>query len=106
MIRQFEWRESGLQAFLQREQRQQVYYDLIYYKALTLRKLGRFGEATKEIEHVWDQIGQIEKTETVLGLYTLRSELASRSGVYTDAIHYAEEGLEIARLNQNYQRFV
>ena len=28
--------ESGLQAFLQGEQRQQVYYDLIYYKALTL----------------------------------------------------------------------
>ena len=84
--------DNGIEAFIPDEGRQQVYYDLIYRKALSLRKLGRLGEATKEIEQIWDHIDQMENTSTVIGLYTLRSELASRSGIYADAIQYAEEG--------------
>lgn len=94
--------DSGIEAFIPDEGRQQVYYDLIYRKALSLRKLGRLGEATKAIEQIWNDIDKMENTSTVIGLYTLRSELASRSGIYADAIQYAEEGLEIARVNQDF----
>ncbi|MFD1396521.1 helix-turn-helix domain-containing protein [Kroppenstedtia eburnea] len=90
---------NGIQAFKNNRDRPQFKYIMQRNKAIYLERLGRLGEAINIVHEVWDSLGEIEQIETKLSFYWLRSELSQRTGVYQEAIQYAEAGLELARFN-------
>lgn len=94
--------ESGIASFEDTGERPQIKYLLRRNKAIYLERLGRLGEAMKVVNEAWEWLPQIEQIETKLSFYWLQSELSRRTGVWDQAVHYAETGLELARLNQHY----
>ncbi|MFC4076286.1 helix-turn-helix domain-containing protein [Salinithrix halophila] len=94
--------DSGIEAFIPHGERQQLYFLLHRNKAIYLEKLSRIGEAMKIVQEVWDRLIEMEQADTVLSFYWLRAELLRRTGIVDEAIIYAKEGLEKARLNKKY----
>lgn len=94
--------ESGIASFEDTGERPQIKYLLRRNKAIYLERLGRLGEAMKVVNEAWEWLPQIEQIETKLSFYWLQAELSRRTGVWDQAVHYAETGLELARLNQHY----
>ncbi|PTX64220.1 helix-turn-helix protein [Melghirimyces profundicolus] len=94
--------ESGLDSYIENGERPIFKYLLRRNKAIYLEKLGRLGEAMQIVQEVWDSLWEIEQIETILSFYWLRADLLRRSGMLEDSIHYAKEGLELARLNRQY----
>jgi tetratricopeptide (TPR) repeat protein len=95
---------SGLEAFDPEGDRKELQFILERNKATYLEKLGRVGEAMRVVQKLWERIPEIRKIETILHLYELRTDLLRRSGMYEEAIQYAKEGLEIARMNNQHDR--
>lgn len=96
--------ENGLSAFHPDGERSQLRYLLLVNKAACLDRLGRTGEAFQTVEILWHHLHQIHHIHTVLKTYELRTELLLRQRLSEDAISCALEGLEIARLNHQYDR--
>jgi len=96
--------ENGLSAFHPDGERSQLRYMLLVNKATCLDRLGRTGEAFQTVEILWHDLPRIHHVHTVLKTYELRTELLLRQRLSEDAISCALEGLEIARLNQQYDR--
>ncbi|EGK11910.1 hypothetical protein HMPREF9374_1773 [Desmospora sp. 8437] len=90
---------SGIDAFTDNGNRPHSIHVLKRNKAIYLERLGRLGEALGVVHEVWDSLEKMEQVETKLTFYWLRAELSRRTGVYNEAIKYAEEGLELARFN-------
>ncbi|MFD1396523.1 tetratricopeptide repeat protein [Kroppenstedtia eburnea] len=90
---------SGIDAFTDNGSRSHTIHVLKRNKAIYLERLGRLGEALGVVHEVWDSLEKMEQVETKLTFYWLRAELSRRTGVYNEAIKYAEEGLELARFN-------
>ncbi|GGA49743.1 hypothetical protein GCM10007416_23580 [Kroppenstedtia guangzhouensis] len=93
---------SGMDAFVDNGNRSHSIHVLKRNKAIYLERLGRLGEAIGVVHEVWDSLPEMEQVETKLSFYWLRAELARRTGVYDEAIKYAEAGLELARFNYQY----
>ncbi|SMO36916.1 helix-turn-helix domain-containing protein [Melghirimyces algeriensis] len=91
--------DSGLGAYNPEGERRYVKYILLRNKAIYLERLGRTIEALKIVQDVWDEIDQIQHSETVLSFYWLKAELMRKSSAFQDAIQTAQEGLRIASLN-------
>lgn len=102
MDKALDFANSGLKAFDQEGERRYVKYALLRNKIIFLERLGRVVEGLKVIQDVWDQIDEIKDMETVLTLYSTRADLLRKTGMMDEAIHYAEEGLELARINKHY----
>lgn len=94
--------ESGLDAFVHDGERQQFYPILLLNKALYLDKLNRTNEALRLMEEHWESIRSIQHLEALLRFYCLRAEILRKNGLYEEAILYAREGLEKARLDRKY----
>ncbi|SFS96156.1 helix-turn-helix transcriptional regulator [Marininema halotolerans] len=101
--RALEFTDSGLDTFVEGNGRDYVKYALIRNKVVFLIRLGRNIEGLKVIQDVWDQIDHMEDTDTVLAFYETRADLLRKMGLYDEAIQFASKGLELARVNKNYQ---
>ncbi|SFS90627.1 helix-turn-helix domain-containing protein [Marininema halotolerans] len=97
-----EFVNSGLAAFRDEEERQYVKFTLIRNKIVFLERLGRLAEGLKVIQDIWDDILKHRNTDTVLTFYIIRAELLRKTELIDDAIRFAKEGLQLARLNKHY----
>ncbi|SFS62582.1 helix-turn-helix transcriptional regulator [Marininema halotolerans] len=93
---------NGLDAFKEVKERKYVKFSLIRNKAVFLERLDRIVEGLKVIQDIWDSMEQIDQTDNVLTLYSIRSYLLQKAGMVDEAIHYANEGLTLARINKHY----
>lgn len=97
-----QYTKSGLAAVNPEGEREFVKYILLRNQATYLERLGRVVEALRIVEDIWEELPQVQKTETVLGFYWLKSELLRKSGALKDAIPVAREGLKLASLNRHF----
>ncbi|MGF7086562.1 tetratricopeptide (TPR) repeat protein [Kroppenstedtia sanguinis] len=94
--------ENGLEVFQPGGERPQYEFILKRNRAIYLERLGRLGEAMQIVQEAWPQIHEMIQVETILSFYWLRSDLLRRSQMFDEAITYAKEGLEFARINRNH----
>ncbi|WP_169713673.1 tetratricopeptide repeat protein [Paludifilum halophilum] len=96
--------ESGLDAFNDKGDRTYYKHILLANKTTYLEKLGRLEEANRIIHEMWEDIETIKSLPVVLLLYKIRSNLYRKSKMYDDAVQCALEGIELARINGDYDR--
>lgn len=99
--RALQFSKSGLDAF-NSDGKKVVKYILIQNQATYLERLGRTVEALQIVEEIWDELLQINKTDTALGLYWLKSELLRQTGAQEEAARVALDGLKLAGLNHQH----
>lgn len=95
--------EEGLAAFEAAGERKNFQYHLSLGKAIYLEKLSQDNEALKVLEKMWTHLAEID-TEIQLNMYDLQAKLYNKHQLYEKAIHYAAEGIEIARREKSYDR--
>ncbi|MFD1427405.1 tetratricopeptide (TPR) repeat protein [Kroppenstedtia sanguinis] len=96
-----EYTYLGLKAFNPDGERQQIKYFLEVNRAGILLQLNRFGESLQLIDELWKERSQIQPTRVLIELYLLRMQLLQTTRMYQQAVVCAQEGLEIARVNQD-----
>lgn len=96
--------DSGLEVFDEDGERKHDKYILMSNKAIYLEKAGRIEESFNLVDDLWSHRSEINSIEVILSLYELRSILLRRKKQFDDAIHFAKEGIKIARLNNQYNR--
>ncbi len=102
MKQALKYTENGLAAFQSGGERPQYESILKRNRAIYLERLGRLGEAMQIVQEAWPQIPEMVQIETVLSFYWLRSDLLRRSQMFDEAVAYAKEGLELARINRHH----
>lgn len=98
--------EQGITVFEPEGER--LYYKQVLYicKAMYLDKLDETQESLKALDYLWQEIDKIQKLDVLLNMYELKANLLSKHKLYKEAMVVAEKGLNIARLNQQYDRAV
>lgn len=96
--------EKGIESFLEDGQRSHIGYNLLINKAIILEKLNRDSEALNITEELWPQKPFIKSANARLNLTQIRIELLNKLQRYDEAIAFALEGLEEARLDTEYDR--
>lgn len=102
MKQALKYTENGLEVFQPGGERPQYEFILKRNRAIYLERLGRLGEAMQIVQEAWPQIREMVQIETILSFYWLRSDLLRRSHMFDEAITYAKEGLELARINRHH----
>ncbi len=93
---------DGIEAFNDKGDNQHIKCLLYRNKGVYLQRMGRITEGMRLIQDVWDMMPGIDDINTLLGFYWLRAEFSRQSGLMDEAIEYATEGIEISRLNKQY----
>ncbi|QKG84621.1 tetratricopeptide repeat protein [Kroppenstedtia pulmonis] len=94
--------DSGLDAFHPEGDRKIIKYILTKNKCIYLERLGQTIPALRIVDHIWDELPLIKKSETYLSFYWLKGELLRKCGAYEEAISYAREGMLLASENKQY----
>lgn len=95
---------DGLKSFVENGERKYYKYHLLISKVIYLEKLELLDEAIDTLEkQMWPYIAEIG-TETQLNMYELQATLFNKKRKYEDAIKFAYKGIELARLEKNYDR--
>ncbi|SDX38658.1 Tetratricopeptide repeat-containing protein [Marininema mesophilum] len=102
MEKALEFVNSGLDAFYEDDDRQYVKFKLLRNKVIFLERLGKNVEGLKVIQDVWDTLEGGQDTDTILTFYAMRAELLRKVELVDEAIHFAKEGLRLARMNKHY----
>lgn len=91
--------EEGIEHF--REDGERLYYKYILHisRIIYLNKAERLEEALRKIESLWQEIKEIESMDMVLELYKVRISILIKLKLYDEAIGYARQGIEAARIN-------
>ncbi|SFI89760.1 helix-turn-helix domain-containing protein [Thermoflavimicrobium dichotomicum] len=97
-----EYTNNGIKAFVKDGKLQYIRIRLYANKGMFLHRLGRYVEGMRLVEEIWDSISAADDIFSLLQLYWLRAEFSFQSGLIEEAIHYAYEGIEIARRNKMY----
>jgi tetratricopeptide (TPR) repeat protein len=93
---------NGIDIFVEKGENEHIQYLLYRYKGLYLQRLHRINEGMRLLQEIWPSISQINDIITILSFYWLRAEFSRLSGFTKEAAHFAIEGIEIARRNQQY----
>lgn len=96
--------ENGLNTFQPNGLRTHFYYLLYINQASILEKRNEDYAALQLIESIWNHQEYLNFSDARLNLYQIRVELLNKLKDYTEAIRFAQEGLMIARLDQNVDR--
>lgn len=96
--------QKGLQCYHENGDRKYVIYHLKVSLVIYLQRLNRNNEAMQILDELWPQMNQIKSHEVLLNMYEVRASILSVREMYYEAIFYAIEGLELARLNHAYDR--
>ncbi|MDR6226330.1 tetratricopeptide repeat protein [Desmospora profundinema] len=94
--------ESAMDAFVENGERQYLKYLLFMNKAIYLERLGRCSESLSVVDKVWSSRDKIKQSSVLLTFYWLRAELNRKLKQHDQSIEFATEGLDLARLNQQY----
>lgn len=96
--------EQGMEAFVVEGMRTYLFYLLKINKASVLEKLNRDAEALKIIEDIWENREFTNFADARLNMYQIRVEILNKQGRFDEAIRFALEGLDLARLDHNEDR--
>ncbi len=72
---------------------------LIGNQIIYLEKQGENTRALQQVQHIWNSIQNIESFSVKLNLYKSRANLLLKENQFNEAIHFAQEGFEIAQSN-------
>lgn len=91
--------EEGIEHF--REDGERLYYKYILhiFRIIYLNKAERLEESLRKIESLWQKLKEIESVDMVLELYKVRISILIKLKLYDEAIGYARQGIEAARIN-------
>jgi tetratricopeptide (TPR) repeat protein len=92
----------GIESFNPENKRHHIQYNLWINKAIILEKLNRDMEALSLVEEVCEQGNNIRSDDAWLNLLLIRIELLNKLGRYDEAIHFSQEGLFLARVDELY----
>lgn len=98
--------ENGLAEFNQDTNTPDVYYTLKRNQLLYLERSGDTTQAFANVNKIWDERHKIEKIKVKLGFYKSRATLLHYTKQYHEAIACVEEGIRIARLNNELSLFL
>jgi len=101
-----DYTEQGIKAFQHEGERKHIYFSLFANKVLYLDKLDKTIEAAEILKEIWKEKHKINHMSVLLNLYDLHGGIYKKLEMYDDAIKYVEEGLELARINQEQYRAV
>jgi tetratricopeptide (TPR) repeat protein len=106
--------EDGLQAFVTDEGKPDRKYSLLLNKTIYLDELGHYEKSLRGLEKMQEEIQQLKqenydlfrliKVETLIQMYSMFADVLTQMNRPETALEYAEEGIDIARINQNYRR--
>jgi tetratricopeptide (TPR) repeat protein len=91
---------KGIDEFRPENKRHHIQYNLYINKAIILEKLNRDMEALALVEDVCEHGNLIRSDDAWLNLLLIRIELLNKLGRYDEAIHFALEGLFLARVDE------
>ncbi|MBH8598014.1 MULTISPECIES: tetratricopeptide repeat protein [unclassified Thermoactinomyces] len=91
---------EGLEHFQAGGERAYYIYILEIARITYLNELDHIEEALRRINQIWDEIHHIKSIEVVLELYKVRISILRKLKLYEEAIAYAHQGIEVARINK------
>lgn len=94
----------GIESFHPDGDRTYSYLPLRINQASILEKLDRDHEALQLIESLWNERSYIDFSDSRLNLYQIRVEILIKQGRFREAIQFAKEGFDLARLDRNVDR--
>jgi tetratricopeptide (TPR) repeat protein len=99
-----EYANTGLDLFCSDGERLLTKYGLLISKAIYLEKLERNDEALEILLDIYENDMDKIDTEIKLNLYQMLALLYNKKKMYPKAIHFAQIGIELGRLDKNYDR--
>jgi tetratricopeptide (TPR) repeat protein len=96
--------EKGLESFVVSDSRQYVKPILQISKAIYLEKLDMTLDALKVLEAMWKDINAIHNIQVILNMYETRAVVLGKMYRHEEAIKYCNKGIEIARINEVFDR--
>ncbi|SEN46207.1 helix-turn-helix transcriptional regulator [Lihuaxuella thermophila] len=101
-----EYTEQGLKSFVEGGDREVSQHYLQMTKAICLEKLDRLDEAKKSIELLMEQQNSIKSIDVILNMYETYASILKKQQQFNEAIRYAMEGIEIAKINKKHDRLL
>jgi tetratricopeptide (TPR) repeat protein len=80
----------------------EVKFSLLRNKAVYLYKQSKGAEALKLLKENWPQLSELKKIDLILGFYQVRVKILIDTGLWDEAHVFAEEGIELAKKNNQY----
>lgn len=96
--------QKGLDEFVKNGERKYYLYYLMVSKVIYLKSMNRIEEALLSLEELYQHKCDIETTSVLLNMADLQTELLNRTERYEEATKYALEGIELARIESNFDR--
>lgn len=98
-----QYTDEGIAALNLNGERTYYYFTLLLNRAIYLWNLGKTEEALKTLEQIEMKTFDLN-IDTVIGIYDFRAKLKLEIKLVEDATYCAKKGLELARINDNYER--
>jgi tetratricopeptide (TPR) repeat protein len=94
---------EGISSFVLNGERKYLHTTLLSNRSIYLYNLGRTEEALKTISQI--KVDSFDlNMDTVIGIYDFQAELNLEIKMYEEAFTCAKKGLELAHINNNYER--
>ncbi|SFX62020.1 hypothetical protein SAMN04487866_11422 [Thermoactinomyces sp. DSM 45891] len=94
--------ETGIQSFTKGSNRQYLIFRLYLNKIVFLHKLNRTEGILTLLDEISSSLHKVTDTNVRLKYYWLRSHYTRKAGEFEEALHYAEQGLELAESNGSF----
>ncbi len=98
-----QYTEEGLAAFNINGERTYYYFTLLLNRAIYLWNLGKTEEALNTLDQIEMKSFDLN-IDTVIGIYDFQAKLKLEIKLVEEAMTSAKKGLELARINDNYER--
>ncbi|MDQ0416615.1 tetratricopeptide (TPR) repeat protein [Croceifilum oryzae] len=99
-----QYTQKGLNSFVEGGERKYCLYFLLVSKVIYLRNLNRVEEALVTLNELNSQRENIESTSVLLNMADMQADLLNRTERYEEATHFALKGIELARIESNFER--
>lgn len=96
--------DEGIESFCADGERSYYQYRLAISRVSYLEKLQRTEEALRQIHDLWKQASQIKSVDLILELYKVHLSILGKLNLFEEAIQYAMQGIEVARINKKQEQ--
>ncbi|MFD1425084.1 helix-turn-helix domain-containing protein [Laceyella sacchari] len=96
--------EKGIECFNVDGERKNFYLVLSLNRSIYYKQLGQIEKSLNALEKIDSHTSFDLNIDSVLGIYDLKARLKLEIKLYQEAIQIAKSGIEIARINYNYDR--
>jgi tetratricopeptide (TPR) repeat protein len=95
---------KGLESFVPHGERDYIQHYLLISQVVYLSKLDQTEEANRVLDSMWEQMDRIKSSQVILNMYEMKAYLLNKARKYSEAISVGMIGLELARLDNAYER--